>query len=362
MSEYRDLYWIFAFYLAGTFLDTSWFFTGIEEMGPVVLRNYVVRILSTILLFVLVRSREDLPVYLWLTCLTVFANSVAIVPFLRTRIQRVERRELHVGRHLLPALALFLPQAASQIYVQCDKVLIRHLLQNPSYISFYTENEKIAKMPVILATALSTVLMPRIAYEFSRGKESQIAFYIRKSFLCTVFVLAPCCAGLFAVAPSFVPLFLGAEFSGTWKILRMFCPVMLFIGCSNVTGIQYLVALGRTRELTVSYVSAALLNLLLDLLLIPRIGVYGAIVGTVAAEFVVFLIQYVYMRRDLGRIGMAAPLCRIALCALFMGAVVLACGRLPLGMAVKLAVQVAAGVILYAAAAARSGIFRENPL
>lgn len=355
-SEYRDLYMIFGFYLAGTFLDTSWFFTGIEDMKPVVLRNYVVRIVSTVLLFVLVRDRGDLEIYLWLTCLTVFANSAAIAPFLRSRLERVPFSQIHVARHLLPALALFLPQAASQIYVQCDKVLIRHLLRDPSYISFYTENEKIAKMPVVLATALSTVLMPRIAYEFSRGKGDSVVFYIRKAFLCTVFVLAPCCAGLWAVAPSFVPLFLGAEFAQTYTILRLFCPVMLFIGCSNVTGIQYLVALGRTRELTVSYVTAALVNLGLDLLLIPRIGVYGAIAGTVTAELLVFLIQYLYMRKDLGRIGMADALCRIGICAACMGAAVMACDFLPLSLVPKLAVQVLAGVVLYTAAVFLCGV------
>ena len=77
-------------------------------------------------------------------------------------------------RHLLPALALFLPQAASQLYVQCDKVMIKAMLPNVAYVSYYTENEKIAKLPIILATALSTVLMPRIAYEFSKGKNNEV--------------------------------------------------------------------------------------------------------------------------------------------------------------------------------------------
>ena len=79
-SEYRDIFPIYIFYIMGTFLDTSWFFTGIEEMKPVVIRNYIVRIISTILLFVLIRGRDDMVIYIWLSSLTMFA-----IPLLYSR-------------------------------------------------------------------------------------------------------------------------------------------------------------------------------------------------------------------------------------------------------------------------------------
>ena len=131
-SEYRDIFPIYIFYIMGTFLDTSWFFTGIEEMKPVVIRNYIVRIISTILLFVLIRGRDDMVIYIWLSSLTMFANSIVIFPFLKSRLTRVSFKGLNIFRHFLPSLALFLPQAATQIYVQCDKVLIKYMLKDPS--------------------------------------------------------------------------------------------------------------------------------------------------------------------------------------------------------------------------------------
>ena len=85
-------------------------------------------------------------------------------------------------------------------------IMIKQLAENISYVSFYTENEKIVKVPVILATALTTVLMPRIANEFAVGNSKNIKRYIQTAFICTFFVLMPCCIGMMATAQTFVPV------------------------------------------------------------------------------------------------------------------------------------------------------------
>ena len=358
-SEYRDIFPIYVFYIMGTFLDTSWFFTGIEEMKPVVIRNYIVRIISTVLLFVLIRDRDDMVVFIWLSSLTMFANSIVIFPFLRSRLTRVSFRELNIYRHFLPSLALFLPQAATQIYVQCDKVLIKYMLKDPSFISFYTENEKIAKMPLVLATALSTVLMPRIAFEFKSGNKDRVTAFIRKAFLSIYLIIAPCCTGLMAVAKNFDLLFLGKEFADTYPLLIAFCPIMIFIGFSNVTGIQYLVALDRKKELTLSYVTAAVSNLIIDIILIPVIGLYGAVLGTLCAEIFAFVIQYHYMRRDLGSFHIAGMILWISIAAAIMGVIVGGLNLLPVGPILQLAIQVAAGVLVFLFLMVSSGTFKK---
>ena len=56
--EYQKYFKIYAFYIVGTFLDVSWLFTGLEDMKPVVFRNYIVRIIFTILLFVCIHSNR----------------------------------------------------------------------------------------------------------------------------------------------------------------------------------------------------------------------------------------------------------------------------------------------------------------
>ena len=348
-SEYKTYYLIYLFHIAGTFIDTVWFFTGIEEMKPVVIRNYILRVIFIALLFFLVRTRENLAAYIWLVSLTTLVSAVIMLPFLHKYVKFIPLRRLNVWGHFLPALALFLPQAASQIYVQCDKIMLKVLLNQNAYISFYTENEKIAKIPIVLASALSTVLMPRIAHEYVSGHNHAVSSSIRKAFHFTCMILFPCCFGLMAIANDFVPVFLGPEFRETWPILLLFCPVMILIGISNVTGIQYLVALDKTRELTASYVAAAVTNVIINSLLIPVMGVYGAIIGTLAAEGAVVCIQYRYVKKDMGDVAEWARLCKILLLSVVMGAAAFGAGQLVQSHVLAMVVKIIVGIAVYAA-------------
>ena len=57
-------------------------------------------------------------------------------------------------------------------------------------------------------------------------------------------------------------------------------------------GIQILVPLGKESKVLASTVTGAIIDLGLNFILIPKYSVAGAAIGTVTAEFVVFLYQY----------------------------------------------------------------------
>ena len=69
---------------------------------------------------------------------------------------------------------LFLPSIAATIYTQCDKVMIELITGNSSQVAFYDYSEKIVTIPLTFITALSTVMMPRIANEFKKGNNAKI--------------------------------------------------------------------------------------------------------------------------------------------------------------------------------------------
>ena len=68
---------------------------------------------------------------------------------------------------------------------------------------------------------------------------------------------------------------------------------------SNVFGIQYLVPTGRNKEYTKSVVYGATANFIANFMLIPKFGGVGAALGSVIAETIVTLTQYLYVHKDL---------------------------------------------------------------
>ena len=80
--------------------------------------------------------------------------------------------------------------------------------------------------------------------------------------------------------------------------MQIIMPTLLFIGITNVLGIQILVPLGREKTVLVSEIVGAVTDLILNAILIPLYGAAGAAIGTLAAEFAVLVVQYIALRSE----------------------------------------------------------------
>ena len=176
-----------------------------------------------------------------------------------------------------------------------DKTMIKWLTGDVVSVGFYDQSQMIVRVPTMLAGSLSTVMLPRISYEYCRENMGQIKKYLELSMNLIVTAVYPIFSGLAGIAPTLIHWYLGGEFLECISLLQMSCIIILPVFITNVTGVMYLMGLNRTRELTVSYASAAMINLAVNMLFIPSFGAYGAVFGTICAEFTVLCIQYHYM-------------------------------------------------------------------
>ena len=108
----------------------------------------------------------------------------------------------------------------------------------------------------------------------------------------------PMMFAMISVPPSFIPWYLPKQ-PEIITLIQVSSPIVVFISLSNVFGIQYLVPTGRNKEYTQSVVFGACTNFAVNLILIPRLGGIGAAIGSVVAELVVTLTQYIYVRKEL---------------------------------------------------------------
>ena len=102
----------------------------------------------------------------------------------------------------------------------------------------------------------------------------------------------------FLIFAEYAILFLsGNDFLSAVDVMRIITPTILLIGLSNLTGIQILVPLGRENAVLISEISGAIVDVLVNYMLIPQYGAAGAAVGTTIAEAVVLAVQ-IYCVRD----------------------------------------------------------------
>lgn len=283
--------------IAGAF-DISWFFMGLEDFKKTVLRNILVKIISLFAIFVLVKTKNDVGIYILILSLSQLLGNVTLWPYLN-RIVRVPKiATLHIFKHLKPSLSLFIPQVAITIYLAVNKTMLWQL-DNVTASGYYDYSDKLIKLVLAIVTSIGTVMLPHIANLYARKKMKQVKEYLYISFDFVLFIAIPMCFGIAALATSLAPWFFGSEFTMVNKLLMIEAPVIILIGLSNVIGQQYLLPTKQTRTYTVSVVLGAVTNIVINIPLILKYGVYGAMIATLLSELTVTSYQLIKVRTAL---------------------------------------------------------------
>lgn len=289
------IYIILALNVVNTIFDITWFMQGMEEFGKISTRSIIFRLLSIISVFIFVKSPDDLWLYvLFMTVYTVLGN-ITLWLYLPKYLCRV--RGIKPFRDIKAVLQLFIPTVAIQLYTVLDKSMIGWFANGYSENGYYEQSEKIIKMATTAVTALGTVMIPRIAKVFKTGNMELLKNYIYKSYRFIWMLAIPITFGLIAITSVFVPVFFGSGYEKCEILIPIFSLLTIVIGLSNVTGMQYLVPIGKQNVMTMTVTVGAVVNLMLNLILIPRFYSVGASIASVLAETCVTVVGFLYLKK-----------------------------------------------------------------
>lgn len=297
-KEYRLYVIIQSLYVISAFIDISWLFFGLEEFKITVTRNSIIKIVSALSIFVFVRNQHDLWIYiLILAAANLFSNTYLWFYVKKyVTICRVPRKE--IVRHLPQMFVLFIPGIAVSLYNYMDKIMLGSMTTTVE-LGFYENAEKITTTVFSIIGALGTVMLPRMSNIAAKGETDKAHKYIENSMklvMCLSFALS---FGIAAVAEVFSPIFWGNEFTKCdilIKFLSIIVPIKAF---ANVLRTQYLIPNKIDRGHVISVCCGAIVNVILNILLIPHLRSLGATIGTIAAEFSVCIVVAVYSHREL---------------------------------------------------------------
>lgn len=346
-SPYQMFFLIQIVWLFAMFFDVSWFFAGMEIFGITVARNLIVRVITIISIFVFVKDENDLFIYILLCAISQLIGTISIAPQLRKYILVVPLRDLKVIKHFVPSLKVFFPQLASMLYLQMDKVMIEKLA-NSEAVAYYNQAEKLIKAPLALITAASTVMMPRIANEYVKNNMDKVKDYLDSSLRFLMMMAFPVAFGMAGIANELIPWFLGRDFQPAALAMIVLAPIILAIAGTSLSADQYFLPTKQTKILTISYTISAVINLIVNFILIPDYGFVGAAIGTIAAEYSVFVIQYFVLNKQLKMLKTLCGCLKYGFFAFIMFIIVWTLGqKLGAGWITTL-IQIVVGIAIYA--------------
>lgn len=297
-GEYAIYYRILIIQLVANLFDISWFFQGLEEFDKTVVRNLIVKLLSLVLIFVVIKTPDDLWKYFAIFVGAELLGNMTLWLYVPKYIEKINIRELELKSHIKPTLSLFIPQIAVQIYTVLDKTMIGKITNDMVEVGYYEQAQKIIKASLTVIVALQTVMNSRIANAYARKDQKEIKKCLESSFNFVWFLTIPMMFGLIAISSKFVPWYYGEGFDGVIPIMIATAPILIPIGLNGITGTQYLVQIGKQKIYTISVIVGAIVNVLLNLVLIHFFKGIGAAIASVIAETIILIIQLKYFKEQ----------------------------------------------------------------
>ena len=286
------------FYVASALLDISWFYFGIEQFKLTVIRNVVIRLFNVIAIFVFVRNPLDMWKYCLIMSFSNFLSQLVLWMPLKKYVRFVKPSWMEMKIHIKPIFVLFVPAIAVSLYKYMDKIMVG-ALSDKIQLGFYDNADKVINIPSTIIGAFGTVMLPKMSNLIANDDYQSVKRYVSLSIELVMCLSMALAFGLASVASVFAPVFWGAEFSYSGLLIGVLSITIPFVSFANVIRTQYLIPREKDREYMSSVIIGAVINLIINALLIPSMGAIGASIGTVVSEITVCFIQSFVVRNEL---------------------------------------------------------------
>lgn len=347
-NKFRMLYLIQSIQVIAAIFDISWLFMGLEDFKKTVLRNFLIKGISTISIFMFVKNSEDIGVYIFILSFSILVGNVSLWGYLKQVVDKPQLSRLTFRKHLTGSLVLFIPQVSMQIYLVLNKTMLGSI-RGVQSSGFYENTDKIVKMLLAIVTAIATVMMPRMANTFIHKDFKKLHNYLFQTIDFVSYISILMTAGLAGVAPKFSIWFMGEQFAITGKLLPILSLVGPLIAWSTVLGSQYLVTTHQERKFTISVTAGAFFNFGANLFLITNFGVIGAIWATVLSELLVTVLDVIFVSHQIDIKKLFYDKWKYVFAGIFTFIVIRLMNNLQEGTFLNLIFQGLVGVIIYVA-------------
>lgn len=289
-SVERELFFINGVNIFLNMLGMNWLYKALEKYDYITIRSLSFKFLSIILMLLLIHGPQDYVAYGALTVLAAVGSNILNVIRSRRLISFAKRDSYSFRRHIRPILMLSAQTLAVSIYNNLDIVMLG-FIKPPAEVGYYNAAMRIKGLLLSLVTSLANVLLPRMSYLAKEGDRERFIDLLGKALRFTLMLSLPLCTYLFCYAQESMLVLAGDGYRNAIPAMQAIVLAVVPNGLSGVLGIQVLVSLEREHDLLISVVIGAIVDFLLNLVMIPLYGATGAAISTLVAEVCVTLYQ-----------------------------------------------------------------------
>lgn len=279
-------------------IGMEWLYKALEQYTYITIRSVIFKFIALIAMFLLIHQQSDYIIY---GAISIFASSASNIFNFFNVHKYISLRpvgEYNFKQHLKAVSVFFALSCAATIYVNLDTVMLGFMKTNVD-AGYYNAAVKIKTILVSIVTSLGTVLLPRASYYVEHGLKEDFYRITKKAINFVFLVATPLMLYFMFFAKEGIFFLSGNTYGGAIVPMQIIMPTLFFIGLTNIMGMQILVPLGKENIVLYSEIVGAVVDLAINYILIPKYASAGAAIGTLVAEIAVWIVQYIYLRKQI---------------------------------------------------------------
>ncbi len=238
-----------------------------------------------------------------------------------------------------------------------DRIMVKFYLP-ADQLGFYAMAAIVITALSVISSTAGTALIPSLSATRASGDMEAFRRQIRSTGRITLIILVPVVMLIWSLAPDAFSIVL-PKFLPSAEITR----ILVLVGLADIfcrVSWASLVAFGKGRLAASAYLGAAVLNIVLNMVLIPRMGIAGAAIATLATF--IFLAAVLLMMMWSTSRSRISPLSLIHPLILAAAYPLLAMATVSMSPWVRIVIVLVAGSAVYKGLAAVTGLIRVSDL
>lgn len=269
----------------GFVLFPTWYLQGIQDMQKMAWMNFAIKVLGAILVVTLVHRVEQYrlyPLILSLSSIAVGAGAFGyVIKHYQIGFEKMDTSMLK--KVLAPGSVIFLNQVFVSLYTTINFTLLGAYLSDGELGIFSGAQRIILAANACMVMPISTAFFPEMSRLYAEDNVQADKLF-RRVLAGSAAVSAVACGILWLVAPWVVRILLGVRFMDAIEPLRMMAIIPCLVMVATILTVQGLYGRGLQRYAPWIGGILAILCISTNLILIPRIGMSGAIIAWIVAE------------------------------------------------------------------------------
>ncbi len=289
LKEYYLLLAIQSFTMLFSWIGVDWIFYIYEDYIQITLRSFIAQLVSLIMMFIFVKTPDDYIIYALIimlsNCGSSLFNYIYVGKYYRPRITF----RCNLKKHIKPLLILAVNDFTTTIYVNSDTTMIGFYLGD-HYVGLYTTAAKVYFIVKNVMVAIITSGSSRASFYFHNNDLHRYHILLVKMAQVLLLVMIPATIGLLMTGRDVILAVAGLMYIESIPALSILSFALLASTFASFGAIYCLVVQRKERTLLLHTAVSAIINIILNILLIPTIGIIGAAITTLISELYVCIV------------------------------------------------------------------------